>query len=183
MARDSRAPSRQKAARETFMRKTVIEFAVAISLTLASVIVLATGANASSVMIMKAFARASATPTAQTGAAYVSLMNHGEADRLVSVSTTAAKSAEIHKSEVVDGVMKMTPVEALDLPMHGTLEMKPGGYHVMLMGLTQPLKKGDEIEIVLTFEKAGEVKARVPVGEVAAGSMDHSMDGSSDTGN
>lgn len=158
------------------MRKSVIEFAVAISLTLASIIALGSGASASSVMVMKAFARASATPTAQSGAAYVSLMSHGEADRLLSAATPAAKSAEIHKSEVVDGVMKMTSVEALELPANGTLEMKPGGYHIMLTGLNKPLVKGEEIEIVLTFEKAGEVRVKVPVGEVAAGSMDHSMD-------
>ncbi len=164
------------------MRKTVVEFAVAISLTLASIIALASGASASSVMITKAFARASATPTAQTGAAYVSLMNHGEADRLVSASTSVARSAEIHKSEVVDGVMKMTPVETLELPMHGTLEMKPGGYHIMLMGLAQPLRKGDQIEITLNFEKAGALKVNVPVGEVAAAGMDHSMDGASGSG-
>lgn len=165
------------------MRKNLIEFAVAIALTLAAILALAPGASASSVMVMKAYARASTTPTAETGAAYVSLMNHGADDKLVSVSTPAAKMAELHKSEVVDGVMKMAPVGALDLPMHGTLEMKPGGYHIMLMGLVKPLAKGDEIELTLTFEKAGEVKVKVPVGGVAAGGMDHTMDGSSGSGN
>lgn len=164
------------------MRKNLIEFAVAIALTLGAILALAPGASASSVMIMKAYARASAVPTAQTGAAYVSLMNHGADDKLLSVSTPAAKSAELHKSEEVDGVMKMAPVGALDLPMHGTLEMKPGGYHIMLMGLAKPLAKGEEIELTLTFEKAGEVKVKVPVGEVAAGGMDHMMDGSSGSG-
>ena len=47
--------------------------------------------------------------------------------------------------------------------------MKPGGYHIMLMGLDAPLKEGDEIELTLTFEKAGDVKVKVPVGGVAAG--------------
>jgi copper(I)-binding protein len=65
--------------------------------------------------------------------------------------------------------MKMEHVEALDIPADGMLEMKPGGYHIMLMGLTQPLKEGDEIEITLTFEKAGEVKLKAKVGGVAAG--------------
>lgn len=164
------------------MRKNLIEFAVAIALTLGAILALAPGASASSVMIMKAYARASAVPTAQTGAAYVSLMNHGADDKLLSVSTPAARTAELHKSEEVDGVMKMAPVGALDLPMHGTLEMKPGGYHIMLIGLAKPLAKGEEIELTLTFEKAGEVKVKVPVGEVAAGGMDHMMDGSSGSG-
>jgi copper(I)-binding protein len=77
--------------------------------------------------------------------------------------------AALHKTVEADGVMKMEHVEALDIPADGMLEMKPGGYHIMLMGLTQPLKEGDEIEITLTFEKAGEVKLKAKVGGVAAG--------------
>lgn len=156
------------------MRRSLLELAAAISLTLAAIFTTVNGASASSVMVMQAYARASATPTATSGAAYVSLMNHAaEADRLMSVATPAAKTAEIHKSEEVDGVMKMAPAGPLEIPAQGILEMKPGGYHVMLMGLTAPLKKGDEIEITLTFEKAGEVKVKVPVGDVAQGGMDH----------
>ena len=158
------------------MRRTLLEIAAAVSLTLAAIVTTIDGASASSVMVMQAYARASATPTATSGAAYVSLMNHGaEADRLMSAATPAAKMAEIHKSEEVDGVMKMAPAGPLEVPMHGTLEMKPGGYHIMLMGLSKPLKKGEEIEITLTFEKAGEVKVKVPVGGVAQGGMDHDM--------
>ena len=155
------------------MRRTLIDFLAAISLTLAAILALASPGQASGIMVTKAFARASASPSATSGAAYISLMNHGPVDdRLLSVATPAAKTAEIHKSEIVDGVMKMDPVGALDLPSHGMLEMKPGGYHIMLMGLTQPLKKGEEIEMTLTFEKAGEVKVKMPVGGVASGGTD-----------
>ena len=158
------------------MRRTLLEYFAAISLTLAAIIAPSSDVSAGSVMIMKAYARASATPTAKTSAAYVSLMNHApEADRLLAVTTPAAASAEVHKTESVDGVMKMMPAGALEVPGSGMLEMKPGGYHIMLMGLTQPLKKGDEIELTLTFEKAGEMKVKVPVGAVAAGGMDHDM--------
>jgi hypothetical protein len=156
------------------MRRNLLEIAAALSLTLAAIFASADGASAGSVMVTQAYARASATPTAKSGAAYVSLMNHAaEADRLLSAVTPAAKTTEIHKSEVVDGVMKMAPVGPLEIPGMGMLEMKPGGYHVMLMGLVKPLKKGEEIEITLTFEKAGEVKVKVPVGGVAQGGMDH----------
>lgn len=75
--------------------------------------------------------------------------------------------------------MKMLAAGPVDIPQGGTLEMKPGGYHIMLMGLAQPLKKGEEIEITLTFEKAGDLKVKVPVGEVAAGGHDHGAEGSS----
>lgn len=151
------------------MRKTVIQFAAAIALTLGSILALPPGAEASSVMLMKAYARASATPTAQAGAAYVSLMLHGDADRLVGVSSPAAKVAGLHQTQAMDGVMKMEHVDGIDIPANGKLEMKPGGYHIMLMGLTQPLKEGDEIELTLTFEKAGEIKVKARVGGVAEG--------------
>jgi len=151
------------------MRKTLIRFAAAIALTLVPILALAPGANASSVMVMKAYARASATPGADSGAAYVSLMVHGEADRLVGVSTPAAKMAALHKTVEADGVMKMEHVDGIDVPANGAIKMKPGGYHIMLMGLAAPLKEGDEIDLVLTFEKAGEVKVKAKVGGVAAG--------------
>jgi len=151
------------------MRKSLIQVAAAIALTLGAILALAGGANASSVMVMKAYARASATPGAETGAAYVSVMVHGGADRLVAVSTPAAKMAGLHKTEEVDGVMKMVHVEAIDVPANGMLQMKPGGYHIMLMGLKVPLKEGDEIELTLTFEKAGDVTVKAKVGGVAAG--------------
>jgi hypothetical protein len=166
------------------MRRTVLEVIAALSLTLAAYFTSASGVSASSVMVIEAFARASATPAAKAGAAYVSLMNHAsEADRLVSAQTPAAATAEIHMTEIVDGVMKMKEAGALEIPPMGTLEMKPGGYHIMLMGLKAPLKKGEEIEITLTFEKAGAVKVKMPVGEVAQGGHDHGTEpsgGSSD---
>lgn len=149
------------------MRKPLIEVAAAIALTLSAILALAPGAQASSVMVMKAYARASATPTAETGAAYVSLMAHGEADRLIAVSTPAAKMAGLHETVLQDGVMKMQHVDALDIPANGQLRMKPGGYHIMLMGLAKPLKEGDEIELTLIFEKAGEMKVKAKVGGVA----------------
>lgn len=139
-------------------------------------------ARASGIMIMEAFARASATPTARSGAAYVSLMNHGDADRLTGASSPVAAHAEIHRTDMVDGVMKMQPAGALEIPAHGMLEMKPGGYHIMLMGLAGPLREGERIELTLTFEKAGNVKIDVPVGAVAAGSHDHGAASSGEPG-
>jgi periplasmic copper chaperone A len=163
------------------MRRTLLEVIAAISLTLAAIVTTANGVSASSVMITEAFARASATPTAGAGAAYISLMNHGaEADTLVSASTPAAETVEVHMTETVDGVMKMRAAGPLEIPAMGTLEMKPGGYHLMLMDLKAPLAKGSEIEITLTFAKAGAITVKVPVGAVAAGGHDHSTGGASD---
>ncbi len=151
------------------MRRILLEVFAAVSLTLAAVFASIPGALAGDLTVTQAFARASATPTAQTGAAYISLENHAnEADRLVSASAPVAAMTHIHKSEVVDGVMKMQSVEALEIAAHGKLEMKPGGYHIMFMGLKQPLKQGEEIDLTLRFEKAGELTVKVPVRGVAA---------------
>jgi copper(I)-binding protein len=179
MARDRAGTSGQTAAQENSMRRILLDLSAAIAITLAAVLTSASGAAASSIMIVEAYARASATPVARAGAAYVSVMNHGgEADRLVSAATPAARAADIHMTEVVDGVMKMKAAGPLDIPAMGTIEMKPGGYHIMLIGLKAPLRKGDEIEITLSFEKAGEVAVKVPVGDVAQGGHDHGAEGS-----
>ena len=158
------------------MRRTLLEYFAAISLTLAAIIAPSSDVSAGSVMIMKAYARASATPTAKTSAAYVSLMNHApEADRLLAVTTPAAASAEVHKTESVDGVMKMMPAGALEVPGSGMLEVKPGGFHPTLGGPNQPPQKGGENRLPPPPRKAGEMKVKVPVGAVAAGGMDHDM--------
>lgn len=162
------------------MRKLVLEFLAAIALTLGAILALPSGVLANDVMVMGAFARASAMPTAQTGAVYMTLKNQGgAADRLVAVSTEAAMSAEIHESLMEDGVAKMRPVEVFEIPAGGSVELKPGGYHIMLMGLKAPLKKGGMIMLKLEFEHAGVLDVMAHVGDVAE---DHSqMDGS--TGN
>ncbi len=163
------------------MRQSLIEFSAAIALTLGAIIASGTGANASDVMVMNPFARASATPVAKAGVAYVSVMNHGAAaDRLMAISTPAAASAELHTTVMDGDVMKMEAVESLEIAPMATVEMKPGGLHVMLTGLKSPLKEGEKIELVLTFEKAGEVRVEVPVGAVAAGGHDHGSGESSD---
>ncbi len=66
-----------------------------------------------------------------------------------------------------DGAMTMKEVEEIELPKGEAVELKPGGYHIMLMELVKPLEKGTEIEITLTFEKAGELKVSVPVLDAA----------------
>ena len=106
---------------------------------------------------------------AKSGAAYVSVVNQGtKADRLLSISTPAARSAELHTTVMAGDVMKMEAAGEIDVPAGATLEMKPGGLHVMLMGLIAPLKQGETIEMTLRFERAGDLKVMVPIGSVAA---------------
>lgn len=156
------------------MRRILFELITAVALTLAAILASVGGASAAEIMVTEAFARASATPSAKAGAAYVSLMNHGvEADRLIAVSTPVAGMASLHQSVEEDGVMKMPELGATEIGPMATLEMKPGGIHVMLMDLKAPLKKGDTITLTFTFEKAGKIDVAVPVGGIAEMGHDH----------
>ena len=99
----------------------------------------------------------------QVGAGYLKLSNQGAADRLLSATSPAAASVELHSMSMEGDVMKMRQVDAIDLPAGQTVELKPGGYHLMLMGLKTPLKAGDKLPLTLKFEKAGEVVVTVNV--------------------
>lgn len=119
-------------------------------------------------MVMDAFARASAVSTAKSGAVYMTLTNQGTTpDLLLQITTQAAASAEVHESTEKDGVATMRPVARLEIPAGGSVDLKPGSYHVMLMGLKAPLKKGDMIMLQLKFEQAGLVDVMAHVGDVA----------------
>jgi len=118
------------------------------------------------------FARASA---GRTGAAYLSLTNKGGTpDRLLSVRTPAASTAEVHAT-VKDGeVMKMRPAGIIDLPPGQTVRFQPGGLHVMLIGLAAPLKEGDKLSLTLVFEKAGSIDVVVNVEKAGGAAPAHS---------
>ena len=91
---------------------------------------------------------------AKVGACYVTL-TAGSDDRLVSVSTALAESAQVHEMKTENGVMSMGELpNGLPLPAGQTVELKPGGTHVMLMGLRDPLVDGGVASFTLTFEKA-----------------------------
>jgi periplasmic copper chaperone A len=160
------------------MRKLTLELLTAISLTLGAILALSHQVLASDVMVIGAFARASAVPTAKAGTVYMSLMNMGpKADRLLSVTSDVAASAELHESVMKDGVASMPHVDSLEIPAGATVELKPGGYHIMLMGLKVPLKKDEMVPLHLTFEQAGQVDVMVKIGDVAEEAHVHSETG------
>jgi periplasmic copper chaperone A len=98
---------------------------------------------------------ARATPAkAEVGAAYVTILSP-ISDRLVSASSPVAKKAELHTMAMQDMVMKMRPIAGLDIPAGQPVTLKPGGEHIMLMGLNQPLHEGQSFPLTLDFEKAG----------------------------
>jgi periplasmic copper chaperone A len=150
------------------MRKLVFELLTATALTLGSILALTHTVLASDVMVMGAFARASAVSTATSGVVYMTLMNHGAVpDKLVSVTTPAAGMAMLHESKDDAGVSTMMDMSGLDIPAGGSIEMKPGGIHIMLMGLTAPLKNGDTLKLTLSFEHAGKIDVDAKIGGVA----------------
>ena len=97
------------------------------------------------------------------GGGYLTLQNAGADDRLLSASADVAKSVELHSMSMEGDVMKMRQVEAIDLPAGKTVELKPGGLHIMFIGLKAPFKAGDKFPLKLKFEKAGEVTVQVNV--------------------
>jgi copper(I)-binding protein len=98
------------------------------------------------------------------GAAYMILRNSGDtADRLVKAESDVADAVELHKTTMEGNMMMMAPVENIEIPAKSQAELKPGGFHVMLIGLKRELKAGEKIKLKLQFEKAGmqEVEAEV----------------------
>ena len=116
------------------------------------------------------FARASVAGQT-TGGAYLSVENTGkDADKLLSMTSSAAKTVEIHSMTMDGNMMKMRQVDALTtINPAATINMTPGnGYHIMLIGLAQPLKAGDKFPITLIFEKAGKIEVMVNVEGISA---------------
>jgi copper(I)-binding protein len=91
-----------------------------------------------------------------TSAAYMVIANDGTApDSLVGVACDAAAQSGLHETRVQNDVAAMVPVASIAVPAHGQVELKPGGYHVMLEGLKRELAVGDSISLTLQFEKSG----------------------------
>jgi copper(I)-binding protein len=126
-------------------------------------------AQTGTVSVERAWARATAGAVT-TGGAYMTLVEHGTAaDRLVAVSTPVAGSAELHVMATANGVMQMRAVAGgIAVEPGKPTELKPGGYHVMLVDLKHPLKEGERFPMTLTFEKAGKLEVTVTVGKPGA---------------
>ena len=106
---------------------------------------------------------------AKAGAAYMILTNNGgESDTLLSASTDAAEVVEFHESFMDENqVMKMRPIEGgvIEVPAGSSVELKPGGMHLMLIKLASPLEAGTQISLALNFEKSGEVSVALPISQ------------------
>ena len=122
---------------------------------------------ASAVQVSDAWARATAAGQT-TAAVYATIANEGAAgDQLVAASSDRAAHAMLHEGSVENGIARMRMVDRIELASGQRLELKPGGTHVMLTGVTSPLNAGDRFTLRLRFEKGGE--KTVPVTVVGAG--------------
>ena len=119
-----------------------------------------------------AWARAT-MPGQKVSGAYMQIRSDVDA-RLVGVSSPAVPRVEVHEMKMDGDVMRMREVSAVEVPAGKSVELKPGGLHIMLMGLKAPLKQGDKFPLKLKFEKAGEVTVTVNVeGPGASHDMKH----------
>jgi periplasmic copper chaperone A len=146
----------------------------ATALTLATLAAQAHEFKLGAITIGHPYARATAAGQS-TGGGFMKLVNAGGADRLVSASADVSKSVELHMMKMEGDVMQMRQVDSIELAPGKIVELKPGGYHVMFIGLKAPLKVGDAFPMKLKFEKAGEVEVTVNVESPSAamGGMKH----------
>ncbi len=113
-------------------------------------------------------------PGQATAGGYLTITSKGGGDRLLSASSPAAGKVEIHNMEMIDQVMVMRPVEGgLEIPAGGTLELKPGGLHLMFMSPSEPFREGESVPVTLQFEKAGNVEIVLPVRTAGGGHSTH----------
>lgn len=160
--------------------------AAVVAVAVAAAVAGCSSGGSSVITVTGAWARASSV-TAAASAAYMTIENSGSgADALVGASSPAATTVEVHETVVMEtparsdgmgmgsptppassdaagGMLGMQPVARLQIPAGGSVELQPGSYHVMLIGLTRELRSGDTIEITLRFEHAGEIVISAPV--------------------
>jgi copper(I)-binding protein len=151
------------------MRLTNLLTAATIALLAQAPAARAQQAAPSPIEVTQAWARA--TPAgAQVGAGYLTVTNHGaEADRLIGGSADVADKIEVHEMNMDNGVMKMRELpDGLAVKPGESVELKPGGYHLMLTGLKGGLKEGEHFRAQLEFAKEGKAEVEFVVQGVGA---------------
>jgi periplasmic copper chaperone A len=108
-------------------------------------------------------------PGAKVGVAYMEIRNRGaQPDKLLAASTPIARAVEMHVTQREGEVMKMRQVQAFEIPARERYALRPGGSHLMLVELTQPLKQGERFTLRLRFERAGELEIELEVQEIGS---------------
>jgi hypothetical protein len=165
--------------------KRPIKLILSIAFALAtSVQVNAQTSSSSSIVVERPWARA--TPGgAKTGATYLTLINNGaSAEQLLMATTPVADKVQFHSTTEENGMSRMREMQVVDVAPHARATFDPGGMHIMLVGLKQPLKEGQTFPLTLNFAKAGKIEVTVPVAKIGAmrpGDMAPMMHDHSDT--
>ena len=151
------------------MRRTIASFAFS----LAAALPCAALADNTALTIQDPYVRL-APPHAPATGAFMLIKNAGNSDRqLVKAESNVAKTVQLHNHINENGVMKMREVPSIDIKANGQAELKPGSYHVMLIGLTQPLKDGDPVAITLTFDDGSQQRISAPARPIHAEAASH----------
>jgi copper(I)-binding protein len=159
---------------EVAMRRFVVGL-TAVALVVAMGAACGGGAEEDAIRVSDAWAR---SPMQDVGAVYFTVRNGAEVeDRLIGASSPVAGRAEVHETVEREGEMVMQPVEAVPIPPGEEMRFEPGGYHVMLFDLTEPLEVGSTITVVLEFERAGRISIEAIVEPYV---LEEGMDGMGD---
>jgi copper(I)-binding protein len=125
-------------------------------------------AKVGSIKIENAYTR-STVPGQQVAGGFMKIENKGGVDQLISASSPVAGEVQLHEMAMEGNVMKMRQVKDIAVPAGGTIELKPGGLHLMFMNIKAPLAAGESVPVKLKFAKAGEVEVKMPVNAMGAG--------------
>lgn len=125
--------------------------------------------RAGSITVSDAWARETA-PAQKAGGGFMTIDNAGSRpDRLLSATAGVADKVELHTVSMDEGVMRMRPVAGgIAIPARGTVELRPGSFHIMFMGLKSPLRRGATVPVTLRFARAGTITARLAVQPIGA---------------
>jgi copper(I)-binding protein len=137
-------------------------------------LVLAQNAKVGSMQIENAYTRAT-VPGQQVAGGFMKIENKGAVDQLISASSPVSGEVQLHEMAMEGNVMKMRQVKEVVVPAGGTVELKPGGLHLMFMNIKAPLAAGEAVLVKLKFAKAGEVEVKFSVNAMGAqgGAMKH----------
>lgn len=149
-------------------RLTISAFLLAAAVAITPLALAPAALAQSTVSVENAWSRAQIV--GRNGAIYLTLKGQDGGDRLMGASSPVASSVELHETVMDQGVMKMREVKGMQIPAGGTVMLQPGGLHIMLMNLKQPLKEGESVPLTLVFEKAGPVTTSATVAKAGASS-------------
>ena len=160
------------AGRTGITRRGALGAALTLSLALAGMPAAAHDYTAGDIAILHPWTRAAGANG--NGAGFLRLRNGGaQPDRLVSAASPIARVVELHTMERDGDVMRMRPVQDIPVGPGQTIELRPGGFHIMLIGLTAPMQQGTRVPLTLRFERAGEVQVELAVEAAGARGSGH----------